>query len=88
MDKYVAFSVVTLFWLLVAVIGFMVSYRYEERGIIRCCLILTAVCCYLAWLVTFLMQLNPLVGPRANQKTIYGIMSYWPNSFVHDQKDP
>jgi len=88
MDKYVAFSVVTMFWLLVAIIGFVVSYRYEERGIIRCCVILTAVCCYLAWLVTFLMQLNPLVGPRASQKIIYGIMTYWPNSFVHDQKDP
>ncbi|EDV48784.1 V-type proton ATPase subunit e 1 [Drosophila erecta] len=88
MDKYVAFTVITLFWLLFAIIGFLVSYRYEERGLIRSCVILTVVCCYLAWMVTFVMQLNPLSGPRAKQKIILGMISYWPNSLIHDQKDP
>eukprot|EP00099_Drosophila_melanogaster_P022948 NP_650578.1 vacuolar H[+] ATPase M9.7 subunit d [Drosophila melanogaster] len=88
MDKHVAFMVITVFWLLFAIIGFLVSYRYEERGLIRCCVILTAVCCYLAWMVTFVMQLNPLTGPRAKQKIILGMITYWPRSIIHDEKDP
>ncbi|XP_017085146.1 V-type proton ATPase subunit e 1 [Drosophila eugracilis] len=88
MEKHVTFAVVSIFWLLFAIIGFLVSYRFQERGIIRCCCILTAVCCYLAWLVTFLMQLNPLVGPKSDQKVILGMMTYWPNSFMHNEKDP
>ncbi|KAH8247420.1 hypothetical protein KR038_003952 [Drosophila bunnanda] len=88
MDKIVVFGTITIFWFLFAVIGYVISFRYEERGVIRCCAIMTAVCCYLAWLVTFLMQMNPMIGPRADQKIIFGMMSYWPNSYLHDEPDP
>lgn len=88
MDKTVAFVSITMFWVLFAVVGCLIALRYEERAVIRCCSILTAVCCYLAWLVTFLMQMNPMVGPRANQMLVFAMMSYWPNSFIHDETDP
>ncbi|KAH8247052.1 hypothetical protein KR032_008212 [Drosophila birchii] len=88
MDTNVVFTCITLFWLLFAVVGYLISFLFEERGVIRCCAIVTAICCYLAWLVTFLMQMNPMIGPRANQKIIFGMMSYWPNSYIHDEADP
>ncbi|KAH8293660.1 hypothetical protein KR054_002619 [Drosophila jambulina] len=88
MDKNVAFGSVTLFWLLFAVVGCIVSCWFEEGSVIRCCAIMTAVCCYLAWVVTFVMQLNPMIGPRASQKVIFGMMSYWQNSYIHDEPDP
>ncbi|KAH8383393.1 hypothetical protein KR009_008430 [Drosophila setifemur] len=88
MDKYVTLGVVTAFFLLAAIIGFVVAELFEERGVIRCCVELSCVCLYLAWLITFLMQLNPLVGPRGNRAIIYGLIAYWPNSLIHDEKDP
>ncbi|BFF91645.1 V-type proton ATPase subunit e 2 [Drosophila madeirensis] len=88
MDKYIVLAVFTAFWLLFAAGGWLVAMRYEDKGVIRCCVVLTAACCYLVWLVTFLMQLNPLMGPRADQMVIYAIMSYWENSFIHSEPDP
>ncbi|XP_017145553.1 V-type proton ATPase subunit e [Drosophila miranda] len=88
MDKYITLSFITVFWLLFALVGWLVAMRFKDRGVIRCCVVLTAACCYLVWLITFLMQMNPLVGPRADQKVIYAIMTYWPNSFIHSESDP
>ncbi|KAL7744336.1 hypothetical protein ACLKA6_001729 [Drosophila palustris] len=78
-------SRITSFWALFAIIGFLAAIPFKERALIRCCVILTAVCCWLLWLVTFLMQLNPLIGPRVNQRVIYGMMSYWENSYMQDE---
>ncbi|KAM8703308.1 hypothetical protein ACLKA7_008003 [Drosophila subpalustris] len=80
-----AIKFLTSFWALFAIIGFLAAIPFKERALIRCCVILTAVCCWLLWLVTFLMQLNPLIGPRVNQRVIYGMMSYWENSYMQDE---
>ncbi|KAH8311818.1 hypothetical protein KR044_008178 [Drosophila immigrans] len=82
MKTLITFFVITSFWILFAVAGCFVASRFKERGIVRCCALLTAFCCWLLWLCTFLMQLNPLIGPRVDQKVIYGMMSYWENSYV------
>ncbi|XP_017846297.1 V-type proton ATPase subunit e [Drosophila busckii] len=88
MNKYVSLGVFTGFWVIFGIVGFFVAKRFKEVTIIRCCVLLSAVCCWLLWLVTFLMQLNPLIGPRAKQVVIYGIMTYWKNSYIHDKNDP
>lgn len=85
MKKEIVLIVLTSFWILFAVIGCLAAKHFKERGVIRCCILLSAVCCWLLWIVTFLMQLNPLIGPRVNQKVIYGMMSYWENSFIEDE---
>ncbi|KAH8358748.1 hypothetical protein KR093_002094 [Drosophila rubida] len=82
MRTLITFIVITLFWIAFAIIGCFAASRYDEKAIIRCCFILTAVCCWLLWVSTFLMQLNPLIGPRVNQRVIYGMVSYWENSYV------
>ncbi|XP_062125636.1 V-type proton ATPase subunit e [Drosophila sulfurigaster albostrigata] len=82
MKTLITFLVLTAFWIIVALVGCLVAKRFKERGVIKCCVILTAVCCWLLWVSTFLMQLNPLIGPRVDQIVIFGMMSYWENSYV------
>ena len=36
-------------------------------------IVVTAVCCYLFWLLVFLHQLNPLIKPELSRKTIMWI---------------
>ncbi|EDW83885.1 uncharacterized protein Dwil_GK18963 [Drosophila willistoni] len=88
MRTLISFLVFTIFWLLFILIGWMAAKRFKEKGLIRCCFLLTGVCCWLIWVITFLMQLNPLTGPRASQKVIYAMMTYWENSFIHHENDP
>ncbi|KAH8306103.1 hypothetical protein KR018_001651 [Drosophila ironensis] len=87
MDKYIVFICITIVFVVIFLVGYFLASKFEETSVIRCCVILSCVCCYLAWLITFLMQMNPLLGPRGDRKVIFGILAYWPNSFLHDKPD-
>ncbi|EDW58933.1 uncharacterized protein VhaM9.7-d [Drosophila virilis] len=88
MNKNSSLILFTIFWVLFGAIGWMVAAFFKERTLIRCCILLTAACCWLVWLVTFLMQMNPLVGPRVGQLNILGMISYWETSYMHNEPDP
>ncbi|EDV93838.1 V-type proton ATPase subunit e [Drosophila grimshawi] len=88
MNKYISLSIFTTFWIVFAIVGWLIALFFEERSLIRCCVLLTAVCCWIAWLITFLMQMNPLIGPRTDQRIILGMVSYWQNSYIHSELDP
>ncbi|KAK6044732.1 ATP synthase subunit H [Cooperia oncophora] len=49
-------------------------------GIIQTMIIMTAVCCHLFWIMIYLHQLNPLIGPQINVKTIRWISLKWGDS--------
>ncbi|XP_076368565.1 V-type proton ATPase subunit e 2-like [Tachypleus tridentatus] len=62
--------IITLFWIVIGgVIPWFVP-KNENRGIIQTMLVTTAVCCYLFWLCTYMMQMNPLFGPLIDNKTL------------------
>lgn len=77
MNKYATFFVITLIWAIIAVAGYFLARLFKDKLIIRCCVLLSVVCCYLLWMVTFLMQLNPLIGPRVEQNILYAMTAYW-----------
>ncbi|KRX50464.1 V-type proton ATPase subunit e [Trichinella murrelli] len=75
----VALSVVTLFWFAVGCSSFFAP-KGPNRGLIQVMLILTAVCCYTFWLLTFLHQMNPLFGPVYQNTTARYMKTAWRTS--------
>ncbi|GAV00329.1 hypothetical protein RvY_11196 [Ramazzottius varieornatus] len=73
-----AVVLITFFWLAVGVVGpFVLPKRIHDRGLIRVMLVLTAVCCYMFWLVGYMCQLHPLWGPRFNPKVLVAMRREW-----------
>ncbi|VDM51780.1 unnamed protein product [Angiostrongylus costaricensis] len=71
---------VTAFWLLIGIGGPFLVPKGPNRGIIQTMIIMTAVCCHLFWIMIYLHQLNPLIGPQINVKTIRWISLKWGDS--------
>ncbi|KAL7041343.1 hypothetical protein ACKWTF_000732 [Chironomus riparius] len=51
-----------------------------NRGIIRCCLILSSICCWLFWLCCYLAQIGPLIGPKLHRSTMLIMAREWGNN--------
>ncbi|CAL1526694.1 unnamed protein product [Lymnaea stagnalis] len=80
-DTSVSLGVILGFWALIGIIlpiiVHFVMAKSPNRGIVQICLILTAVCCCIFWIVTFIAQLNPLIGPQLHTGLIRMILMEW-----------
>ncbi|XP_064382943.1 V-type proton ATPase subunit e 2-like [Halichondria panicea] len=77
---YVAVPLVTGFWLIVAAVGLILPFflkNNKNRGVIGVSIVLTAICCYTFWLLAFLTQLNPLMGPNVETNVAAHIRRAW-----------
>ena len=60
----------TVFWGIVGTVLRSFVPNGPNKGVIQVGLSLTAVCCYLIWLVAYMSQMNPLFGPQMNNVTL------------------
>ncbi|TMS39478.1 hypothetical protein L596_005992 [Steinernema carpocapsae] len=71
---------VTAFWLVIGAGGPFLVPSGPNRGIIQTMIVLTAVCCHMFWILVYLHQLNPLIGPQIPVRTIRWISEQWGDS--------
>ncbi|CAD5233478.1 unnamed protein product [Bursaphelenchus xylophilus] len=65
---------INVFWLAVFLFGY---YMNPRHGLLKTGLMLTAVCCYMFWLIIFLHQKNPLIGPQIAAKDLWWMDQQW-----------
>jgi V-type H+-transporting ATPase subunit e len=75
--SYVSLIVFSAIWVVVGAVLPWVIPKGPNRGIIQTMLVETAVCCYLFYICTWLMQLNPLVGPQIDNTTLWIMQKEW-----------
>ncbi|KAK2162967.1 hypothetical protein NP493_1494g00012 [Ridgeia piscesae] len=69
--------VMTLFWGLIGLIGPFIIPKGPNRWVVQVMIVMTCVCCWLFWAITFLAQLNPLFGPMLEKKVVYLMQDVW-----------
>ncbi|KAI8774551.1 V-type proton ATPase subunit e [Biomphalaria glabrata] len=80
-ETAVSLGVICGFWAFIAIIcpiliQFLMA-KSPNKGIVQICLVLTGVCCFIFWIVTFFAQLNPLIGPQLHTDLIRWILIEW-----------
>ncbi|XP_044762152.1 V-type proton ATPase subunit e-like [Coccinella septempunctata] len=73
----ISFAISTAFWGAIGIIGPFCVPRSRNRSIIRLCLILTAICCWLFWLCSYVVQMNPLLGPKMYKEKFLIMAKNW-----------
>ncbi|CAB3989448.1 V-type proton ATPase subunit e 1-like [Paramuricea clavata] len=75
-EAVIPIVVVSLFWLGVgAVAPWFISG--PNRSTMRTMIALTAVCCWLFWLIGYMCQLNPIIGPTLKEEEYNAIQLEW-----------
>jgi len=73
----IPFIVMTAFWGLIGIVVPCLIPKGPNKGLTQLILAETAVCCYLFWICTYLMQLNPLLGPQLHNDTVLIVQHEW-----------
>ncbi|KAE9553417.1 hypothetical protein FO519_003376 [Halicephalobus sp. NKZ332] len=80
MSVWIPLVAVTAFWALVGIGGPLFVPSGPNKGIIQTMIVLTAVCCHMFWIIVYLHQLNPLIGPQLSVRTVMWISEMWGNA--------
>ena len=54
-------------------------------SVLQVVLMLIGICCWLFWFCCYMSQMNPLIGPVLNQRTLVAVKEYWvsqPRKFI------
>lgn len=73
----VAVGVITGFWAIVGIVLPFILGRGPNKGVIQVVLVITAASCWLFWLLCYMHQMNPLIGPQLHNTTILALRYLW-----------
>ncbi|KAK8389936.1 hypothetical protein O3P69_012861 [Scylla paramamosain] len=74
---------------LFAVVGLVLPFivaKGPNRGVIQVVLVITAASCWLFWLLAYMHQMNPLIGPQLQNTTVIAIQYLWDHNLVVNRR--
>ncbi|XP_045102659.1 V-type proton ATPase subunit e 2-like [Portunus trituberculatus] len=75
-------SVMTAFFGVVGVVLPFIVAKGPNRGVIQVVLVITAASCWLFWLLAYMHQMNPLIGPQLVNTTVIALQYLWDHNLV------
>ena len=69
--------IITGIWVAVGAVGPFLIPKGPNRGVYQTMVVTTAVCLWLFWFLTYMSQLNPLIGPQLTTGSIYVMKWVW-----------
>merc|ERR1712002_348177 len=75
--NWVTVGVVTAFWAVVGAVLPFILGRGPNKGVIQVVLVTSAVTCWLFWVLSYMHQMNPLLGPQLHSTTLLAIQYLW-----------
>ncbi|KAK8390182.1 hypothetical protein O3P69_013033 [Scylla paramamosain] len=73
-------AVVTAFFGVVGLVLPFIVGRGPNKGVIQVVLSITAASCWLFWLLAYMHQMNPLIGPQLHNTTVIALQYLWDNN--------
>ncbi|XP_042225923.1 V-type proton ATPase subunit e 2-like, partial [Homarus americanus] len=71
----------------VSVIGLILPFivaKGPNKGVIQVVLVITASTCWLFWLLCYMHQMNPLIGPQLHNTTVLALRYLWDETLSLD----
>jgi V-type H+-transporting ATPase subunit e len=73
----VTMGIISLVWLAIGGIGPFLVPKGAYKGVYQTMIVTVAVCCWLHWFLTYMSQLNPLMGPQLTTAQIQFMQWVW-----------
>jgi len=77
-------ALVTVFWAIVGGVLPFILGKGPNKGVIQVVLVTTACTCWLFWLLCYMHQMNPLIGPALHNTTAIALKYLWDGTIDHD----
>ncbi|CAL4075499.1 unnamed protein product, partial [Meganyctiphanes norvegica] len=77
-------AIITVFWAIIGGVLPFVLGRGPNKGVIQVVLVITACTCWLFWLLAYMHQINPLIGPNLHNTTAIALKYLWDGTLNRD----
>jgi len=75
--SWVAVGVMTALWAVVGIVFPFIFGKGPNKGVIQTVLVISALSCWLFWLLCYLQQMNPLIGPQLSRDHFIAVKYLW-----------
>ncbi|XP_066974160.1 integumentary mucin A.1-like [Macrobrachium rosenbergii] len=82
--SWLTVSVVTVFWAIVGIPLPLILGKGPNKGVTQVVLVITAATGWLFWVLSYLHQMNPLIGPQLHAPTVLALKYLWDGTISID----